>query len=196
MKPYAESCDQNREPILEVLAPTLASHHHLLEIGSGTGQHAVWFGRKLPHLTWQTSDLPEQHDGIRMWLAEAALPNVLPPLALDTRDHPWPEIEADCVFSANTAHIMDDEGVAGMFRGVGELLPSGGLFLLYGPFNYGGCYTSDSNARFDQWLRQRDPASGIKDFETLDRLARAAGMVLVVDHAMPTNNRTLCWRKA
>ncbi len=195
MKPYAESCDQNREPIFEVLGPAVAGHHRLLEIGSGTGQHAVWFGERLPHLTWQTSDLAENHPGILLWLEEAALPNVLAPIELDTRIHPWPDIEADCVFSANTAHIMDDEAVAGMFRGVAALLPTGGSFLLYGPFNYGGRYTSTSNERFDQWLKQRDPASGIKDLETLNRLAEEGGMQLAADHAMPANNRTLIWRK-
>ncbi len=196
MKPYAESCDQNREPIFSVLAPALEHHQRLLEIGSGTGQHAVWFGSKLPWLTWQTSDRLENHPGILQWLEEAALTNVLPPIELDTRMSPWPAITADCVFSANTAHIMDDEGVAGMFRGVGELLPGGGLFLLYGPFNYNGRYTSDSNERFDQWLHQRDPRSGIKHFEDLDALATAAGMTLADDHEMPANNRILCWRKS
>lgn len=195
MKPYAESCDQNRAPILKILAPALKHHQQLLEIGSGTGQHAVWFGKKLPWVTWQTSDLIEHHTGILQWLDEALLPNVLPPLELDTRKRPWPDVTADCVFSANTAHIMDDEGVTGMFRGVGELLPPGGTFLLYGPFNYNGRYTSASNARFDQWLHQRDPQSGIKHFETLDALATDAGMTLAEDNEMPANNRILCWRK-
>ncbi len=195
MKPYAQSCDQNRQPIFEVLAPAVTDRRRLLEIGSGTGQHAVWFGQRLPQLVWQTSDLRENHPGIRQWVEEAALPNVRPPIELDTRQQPWPEIEADCVFSANTAHIMADDAVEAMFRGVAALLPPTGIFLLYGPFHYGGRYTAPSNERFDQWLKQRDPASGIKDFDALDALAEAAGMQLIADHAMPANNRTLIWRK-
>ncbi len=195
MKPYAESCDQNADPIFAVIAPLLQKHHSLLEIGSGTGQHAVNFAARLPHLTWQTSDLPENHAGIRLWLEEANLPNILPPIALDTRSESWPGIAADSVFSANTAHIMHWQDVQGMFRGIGRLLPPGGLFLLYGPFNYQGQYTSASNERFDQWLQQRDPLSGIRNFEDLDKLATKAGMQLQNDYAMPANNRILCWKR-
>ena len=195
MKPYAEACDQNRDPILAVIEPLFASCRRVLEIGSGTGQHAVYFARRMPHLTWYTSDLPEYHPGILQWLDEAGLPNTPPPLTLDVTQSEWPQLSVDAAFSANTAHIMDWTAVQAMFRGVGELLPPGGAFALYGPFNYGGQYTSESNARFDQWLKARDPASGIRDFEALDDLAGAVAMELEQDYPMPVNNRTLVWRK-
>ena len=195
MKPYAESCDQNRDPILAVLSPLFAESSSVLEIGSGTGQHAVYFSLKMPHLNWYASDTAEHHEGIRMWLQESRLPNLSGPLLLDVRQECWPELEVDAVFSANTAHIMHPGEVEAMVIGVGRLLPAGGLFALYGPFNYGGSYTSESNARFDQWLKSRDPNSAIRDFEALNRLAEKAGMSLLEDFEMPVNNRLLAWRK-
>jgi cyclopropane fatty-acyl-phospholipid synthase-like methyltransferase len=194
-KPYAESCDQNREPILAVLRPLLATRRAVLEIGSGTGQHAVYFGAEMPYLRWHTSDREENHAGILLWLAEAGLANVEPPLSLDVSMHPWPRVDVDSVFSANTTHIMDWDAVQALFAGVGRLLPEGGLFAVYGPFNYDGRYTSESNARFDVWLKQRDPRSGIRDVADLNRLAVDAGMHLQHDFAMPANNRILCWVK-
>ncbi len=194
MKPYAESCDQNRAPLLAVIQPLLQSCTALLEIGSGTGQHGVFFAEAMPHLTWHTSDRSDNHHGIRQWLEEAARNNLRGPLDLDVLNE-WPELAVDAVFSANTTHIMDWPAVEALFAGVGRLLPAQGLFLLYGPFNYANAYTSESNARFDQWLKQRDPASGIRNFEDLDRLAQQAGMELLQDNAMPANNRTLVWRK-
>jgi predicted O-methyltransferase YrrM len=195
-KPFAESCVQNQAVILEQLARLFAARRRVLEIGSGTGQHAVHFGRHLPHLQWQTSELPEQHAGIRLWLEEAALPNVLPPLALDVAQGAWPAGPYDAAFSANTAHIMGWPQVVAMFHGVAAALASGGLFALYGPFHYHGRPTAESNARFDAWLRARDPASGVRDFADLDALARDAGLRLAEDIAMPVNNRLLVWRRA
>lgn len=195
MKPYAESCEQNRIPILEVLRPLVRDCRHLLEIGSGTGQHAVYFGSDLPHLIWQTSDVAENHAAIHAWLDDEGPGNVLHPLLLDVLADPWPEQRYDAVFSANTVHIMGWEAVVELFAGVGRVLAPQGVLILYGPFNYGGRYTSESNARFDQWLKGRDPQSGIRNFEELDALAQAAGMVLVEDIEMPVNNRTLVWRK-
>lgn len=194
-KPYAESCDQNREPILAVLRETFADRSYVLEIGSGTGQHAVYFGAALPHLRWQTADIPLHHPGIRAWLAEAALPNVLPPIALNVSHLSWRNGRYDAVFSANTLHIMSEPDVAQFFAGVGAVLEAGGVLAVYGPFNYNGQYTSESNARFDGWLKQRDPASGVRDFEAVDALARAQGLVLQQDIAMPANNRSLVWQK-
>ncbi len=196
MKPYAESCDQNRDPILEQLRPLLVAASTVLEIGSGTGQHAVYFSTHLPHLHWQPSDRGENLPGIRLWCAEAGLANLKAPLELDVTRQPWPAIEADAVFSANTAHIMAWPQVEAMMEGIGKLLPDGGVFLLYGPFNYNGRYTSDSNRRFDGWLKARDPLSGVRDFESLDELAGQVGMHLQDDIAMPANNRILCWRKS
>ena len=194
-KPFAESCVENRVPILDVLRPRLADCRRLLEIGSGTGQHAVYFAAELPHIAWQTSDRVENHPGIGAWLQEAALPNVEPPICLDVITDRWPVEPVDAVFSANTAHIMPPAAVEAMFRGVGAILRPGGQFLLYGPFNYDGQFTSSSNASFDGWLKARDPGMGIRDLGWLSGLAAAAGMDLIEDIEMPVNNRTLVWRK-
>ena len=195
MKPYAESCAQNRDPILAVLREVFADRRQVLEIASGTGQHAVYFAEALPHLTWHTSELPENHAGIQAWLDEAHLPNVRPPLALDVNAATWPIAEVDAVFNANTVHIVAWPAVERMFAGIGRVLAPGGKLALYGPFNYGGRFTSDSNARFDAWLKARDPVSGVRDFEALDELARTHGLRLLEDYAMPSNNRTLVWRR-
>jgi cyclopropane fatty-acyl-phospholipid synthase-like methyltransferase len=195
MKPYAESCDENREPILSVIQPLLQDCATVLEIGSGTGQHAVYFAEKLPHLVWQTSDCIEHHAGINMWLQEAGLENTPAPMELDVSASAWPRQKFDAVFSANTAHIMHWADVEAMFAGCGTVLSGGGCLLLYGPFNYNNRYSSDSNARFDSWLKSRDPESGIRNFEDLDILAQQAGMRLAHDYAMPANNRILYWEK-
>lgn len=194
-KPFSESCVQNREPILAVLREIFAGCRQVLEIGSGTGQHAVYFGAGLPHLVWQSADVPPHHAGIRAWLDEAALPNVRPPIALDVSQPGWRSGRYDAVFSANTLHIMGWPEVEAFFEGVGEVLEAGGVLAVYGPFNTNGAYTSESNARFDAWLKARDPASGVRDFEAVDALARAQGLVLQQDIAMPANNRTLVWRR-
>ena len=194
-KPYAESSEQNREPIFNVIAPLMRDCKSVLEIGSGTGQHAVYFAADLPHLVWHTSDVTENHDGIRLWIEESGLENVRLPLALDTAKSTWPDISVDAVFSANTVHIMHWHEVEAFFAGASDVLNSGGKLILYGPFNYDGHFTSDSNASFDQWLKDRDPGSGIRDFEALDALAQQAGMQLIEDFEMPVNNRILYWRK-
>lgn len=193
-KPYSEACEQNKRPILEVLEPCLAQADSVLEVGSGTGQHAVYFAARMPHLRWQTSDRVEHHAGIRLWLDEAGLDNLVAPLDLDVTGE-WPQSTFDAVFSANTAHIMSLPEVEAMFRGVATVLARGGQFALYGPFNYGGRYTSASNARFDQWLKTRDPESGIKSFEALAALAEDNGMGLTNDYTMPVNNRVLLWQR-
>lgn len=194
-KPISPSCERNQEPILAILREVLAQSVEVLEIGSGTGQHAVFFARHLPHLQWQTSDMPDQHPGIHAWIADAALPNVRAPLNLDVDAQVWPVRDVDAVFSANTVHIVAWPQVQHMFQGVGRTLKPGGFFCLYGPLNYAGKFTSDSNAQFDVWLKQRDARSGIRDFEALDALAQAEGMVLAQDVVMPANNRMLVWRK-
>lgn len=195
MKPYAESCDINQGPILEILREIFADRKHVLEIASGTGQHAVHFGRALPHLTWQTSELEQNHAGILMWLDEAQLPNVRAPLVIDANNTAWPVTRVDAIFNANTVHIMSWPEVELLFAGIGRVLAAGGLLCLYGPFNYGGKFTSESNARFDEWLKSRDPKSGVRDFEALNLLAEAQGMVLCKDIEMPINNRTLVWQR-
>lgn len=195
-KPFSESCVQNRDPILAVLHEVFADRSTVLEIGSGTGQHAVDFGTELPHLRWQTADVLPHHPGIQLWLDEAALPNVLPPIVLDVNQTSWRRGRYDAVFSANTLHIMSWSEVGQFFAGVGEVLEPDGVLVVYGPFNYNGAFTSESNARFDLWLKSRDPASGVRDFEAVDALARAQGLILQQDVAMPANNRTLVWRRS
>jgi SAM-dependent methyltransferase len=195
LKPYAESCDINKDPILDVLRVVFADRKKVLELASGTGQHAVHFGRALPHLTWQTSELQANHAGIQAWLDEAQLANVFAPVHIDANDTDWPVGEFDAIFNANTVHILSWPEVEKWFAGIGRVLAPGGLLCLYGPFNYGGKFTSDSNARFDQWLKSRNPLSGVRDFEALDTLARLQGMTLLKDIEMPINNRTLLWQR-
>ncbi len=195
MKPFSESCARNQAPILAQLQSLFADRKQVLEIASGTGQHAVFFGRMLPHLTWQTSELPENHAGISAWLTEAALDNVLPPIALDVRNAVWPIAQVDAIFNANTVHIVSWPAVASLFAGIGRVLAPGGILCLYGPYNYDGNYTSESNAQFDAWLKARDPQSGIRDFAAVDSLAAAQGLQLLQDVAMPANNRLVAWRR-
>lgn len=195
MKPFSESSEENREPILAVLREAFAAVTSVLEIGSGTGQHAVHFARHLPHLTWQTSDLPMHHPGIQAWLDEARLSNARPPIALDVNNRPWPVEPVDGVFTANTMHIISWPAVTCLLEGVGQVLQAGGVLCIYGPFNYGGQFTSESNARFDAWLKARDPLSGVRDFEVVRETALEHGLVLQQDHAMPVNNRTLVFHK-
>lgn len=193
-KPYSQYCDENKAPILAVIGPLFREVHRVLELGSGTGQHGVHFAAALPHLTWQTSDIPANLPGIRLWLADAALPNLPAPIALDVLDD-WPTGPFDGAFSANTAHIMGEPEVAAMFLGLGRVLAPGGRFALYGPFRIGGRHTSESNARFDASLRARDPRMGVRDLDDLQRQAERAGLQLIDDVPMPVNNRTLIWAK-
>jgi cyclopropane fatty-acyl-phospholipid synthase-like methyltransferase len=183
-RPFAEACERNRAPILAVLKRVFADRPAVLEIGSGTGQHAAYFAPELAHLTWQASDVAENLPGIRLWGVE--------PIELDV-DKKWPQMNIDAAFSANTAHILSWPQVERMFAGVAQLLPPGGLFALYGPFHYGGQPTSASNARFDVWLRARDPASGVRNFEDVQMLAQRCGLSLIEDNPMPVNNRLLVW---
>ena len=194
-KPFAESCEQNKQVILDVLQQTFADNRHVLEIGSGTGQHAVFFAQYLTQLVWQCSDRSENLPGIKNWLDEAGLGNTPPAIELDVLDSNWPALIVDAVFSANAVHIMGWSAVESMFTGIDKVLEKNGLLSLYGPFNYRGSYSSESNARFDQWLKTRNPQSGIRDFEALDQLANNIGLRLVNDYEMPANNRILVWKK-
>lgn len=194
MKPYAESSEKNKAPILAVLREIFADRTRVLEIASGTGQHAVHFGRELPHLTWQPSELRQNLAGIQTWLDEAQLPNVLSPLAIDVNDERWPVSSVDAIFNANTVHIISWPEVERMFAHIALAIEPGGYLCLYGPYNYGGKFTSEGNARFDAWLKARNPDSGVRDFEAIDRLAASHGLVLLRDVEMPSNNRMLVWR--
>lgn len=194
-KPYSPACDRNKAPILTVLETHLHDAKQVLEIGSGTGQHAVHFASALPHLTWQCSDRPDYLPGIRQWLAEAALPNTPPPLPLDVSG-PWPEGPFDAVFTANTLHIMGWPQVEQLFARLPQVLAPAGRLVVYGPFNYGGRFTSASNAEFDAALRSEDPARGIRDFEAVDALASQAGLQLLENNSLPANNRCVVWQRA
>ena len=185
MKPFSEASERNSGPILAVLKQVLAEARLVLEIGSGTGQHAACFAPELPHLTWQASDVAENLPGIRQWGVE--------PIELDV-DGAWPALDADAAFSANTAHIMSWAQVQRMFDGLGAMRTLR-LFCLYGPFHYGGKPTSESNARFDAMLRARDPLGGVRDFEAVRDLAGRHGFALAHDHGMPANNRLLVLRR-
>lgn len=205
-KPYSESCERNSAPILQVLQQHLGQARNVLEIGSGTGQHAVHFAAAMPWLRWQASDHRDYLPGIRQWLGEAALPNTPAPLELQAVIgeglQPLPLLPVhegvagfDAVFSANTLHIMGWEEVQALFAGLPLLMAPDALLIVYGPFNYNSAFTSDSNRNFDGWLKARDPRSGIRDFEAVDALARAQQLELRADVAMPANNRCLVWQR-
>jgi len=194
-KPFAPACERNRDPILAVLRAHFADRSRVLEIGSGTGQHAVHFAAAMPFLLWQTSDVAENLPGIRAWLDEAKLRNTPPPLALDVDGNDWPATPFDAVFSANTLHIMSWPEVERFFGALDAITTRDAKLAIYGPFNVGGAFTSASNAAFDESLKSRASHMGIREIEAVDALARKAGFALVDDVAMPANNRTLVWQR-
>jgi hypothetical protein len=194
-KPFSQACENNKQPILECITGIFTSPGTILEIGTGTGQHAVHFASALPHLVWQPSDRPGATGHCLGRFKEAALANLLPPVSLDVASESWPIESPDGAYSANTAHIMAWEEVEAMFAGLGKRLATGMPFCLYGPFSYGGSHTSDSNRQFDHHLRFQAPHMGIRDMDDLLKLADKVGFRLESDHEMPANNRCLVWRK-
>lgn len=190
--PFAQAAEQNKQVILQAVASYLRGR--VLEIGSGTGQHAVYFASQMPSLVWQTSDLQPGLPGIQSWIDDSGLENLPTPLLLDVNGD-WPDQRYDTIYTANSFHIMDEPAVVNCMAGCGACLHSGGHLIVYGPFNYGGAHTSDSNARFDAMLRASNPASGIRDVDWLQQLAQAADLELHADIAMPANNRSLIWQK-
>jgi cyclopropane fatty-acyl-phospholipid synthase-like methyltransferase len=195
-RPDAPATARNRDAILAVLGDELQACRSVLEIGSGTGQHAVYFGPRLPHLQWQTSDVADNHTGIATWIDSTDCTNVLPPIELDVLATTNLDGRFDAVFSANTAHIMSFAAVTAMFRLVGDVLAAEGIFCLYGPFNVDGQFTSESNAGFDQSLRARDPDMGIRDLADIDTLADASNLERARRYAMPSNNMLLVFARA
>lgn len=193
-KPFSPSCERNREPILDVLRQYFADRERALEIGSGTGQHAVHFAGALPWLIWQSSDRAENLPGIRAWLDEAALPNTPTPLELDVGGE-WPGERYDAVFTANTLHIMAWPEVEQLFAQLPGVTAPDATLVVYGPFNHAGRYSSDSNAAFDQWLKARGAHMAIRDTAAVDALAAKAGFSLIDDIAMPANNRCRVWQR-
>ncbi len=197
--PFSEACERNKAPILAVLQRRLARQAGVvLEIGAGTGQHAVHFARHLPRLSWQPSERLEHLAALRARIEVEGSCNLLAPFELDVEHGDWPcgADSFDAVYTANTLHIVSWPQVQALFRGVGRVLREQGLLIVYGPFRYGGQFTSHSNAVFDEALRSRDPLSGIRDFEAVDALAAAQGLALVEDCAMPANNQALVWRRS
>lgn len=192
--PNAPAALRNRDPILQVLRSELRGTQHVLEIGSGTGQHAVHFAAALPGLAWQTSDLAENHAGIRHWIAECGLPNVLGPLLLNVSEPGDAHGRYSAVFSANTAHIMSEAQVADMLPYVACSLQPRGKFLLYGPFRVHGQFSGDGNKRFDQSLKAQNPLMGIRDLEWIDKLAMEQGLQHQKTYAMPANNLLVIWQ--
>lgn len=190
--PFAESAEQNKAAIFDAIKARLQGD--VLEIGSGTGQHAVFFCSQLPHLNWQTSDLSANLAGIEARIEASGLPNLVAPIELDVLGS-WPERLYDFIYTANSFHIMNTAMITACIEGSGRCLKPGGILALYGPFNYHGAYTSESNARFDQMLKSRDPESGIRNFEWIEELAGRVRLDLLEDVEMPANNRCLIWKK-
>jgi cyclopropane fatty-acyl-phospholipid synthase-like methyltransferase len=195
MLPLSEACERNKEPILSVLRTCFADRNEVLEIGSGTGQHAVHFARHLAHLTWHPTEqlgyLPDLTARVQL----EGRKNLRAPTVLDVRQSVWPLRSVDALFTANTLHIMSWPEVVALYHGAGAVLVPGGIMCVYGPFRYEGRYTSDSNREFDAMLRERDPASGLRDIQAVSQLAGEYGMRLTADHDLPAFNRLLVFAK-
>lgn len=194
--PFSPSCENNKAFILEVLLAAFADRREVLEVASGTGQHACHFAASMPWLRWQPTELEENLPVLQPRCSAYPGANLLVPRALDVRADPWSLAVPDALFSANSLHIMAFSAVERLFTALAASAGSNVVLAIYGPFNYGGAYTSASNARFDQWLGQQHPDSAIRNFEAVDAMAAGAGFILQADHEMPANNRLLLWRKA
>jgi SAM-dependent methyltransferase len=195
MLPHYEASERNKGPILEVLRREFAGCTHVLEIGSGTGQHAVHFALAMPDLVWQPSELPDAMPALRKRIFNEGPSNLRAPVGIDVTARPWDVRKVDGIFTANTLHIMSWPQVEAFFEGLPDVAKPGTVLAIYGPFRYAGAYTSPSNKDFDRMLRARDPQSGIRDFEAVDELARASGFAFLLKHAMPANNETLVWKE-
>jgi cyclopropane fatty-acyl-phospholipid synthase-like methyltransferase len=195
MKNFSQACENNKKPILEILKVVLRDCSDVLEVGSGSGQHAVYFGEYLSHLKWQTTELSTAIGILEDNLSINLPKNVLMPIELDVTQHPWPIESASSIFSANTLHILAWRDVEQFFKGSGAILKQNGLLCVYGPFRYQGNYTSASNADFDSWLKARNFESGIRDFEDINSLAQEQGLELQNDYSTPANNQLLIWQR-
>ena len=192
--PFSEACERNKEPILEALGRIFPTSGRVLEIGSCTGQHLVFFAPSFPELSWQPSDQLDYLEGLSARIRLEGSPNILEAIELDVSKE-WPGQLFDAVYSSNTAHIMSWESVCAMFAGVGSCLLPGGVFCLYGPFNEGGRFTTVSNQDFDCSLRARDATQGIRDLEALETLASGQQMKLTQQFRLPANNCLLVFHK-
>jgi SAM-dependent methyltransferase len=197
LKQFSQSCERNKDYILPVLKEVLPNSGTVLEVGSGTGQHAAYFAAGLPHLVWQPTELVENFPSIQAWAAEAGLPNLRAPLKLDLlagAQH-WPVTSAAAIVCINTVHIVAWQGVVNLFTGAGRVLSPGAVLYVYGAYRYAARPLESSNESFDQWLKARDPVSGVRDFEAVNALAQQHSLVLAGDRAMPGNNRSIWWIK-
>ena len=193
--PYSEACENNKEPILEVLQKHIDKQKTLLEIGGGSGQHGEFFAQHFPKLLWQSSDTPKAVDTLNLRLQATGLSNLPKAIPIDVDDSNWNVDTYDLIFTANSLHIMSENSVRNFFHGVPRTLNAQGLLLVYGPFKYGGKFTTKSNEQFNSWLKSRDPKSGLRDFESINFLANQAGLKFLADNSMPANNQMLVFFK-
>ena len=195
MKQYAPACDRNTQPIVAALSALLPAQGSVLEVGSGTGQHIVSFARIFPELVWQPTDLNPQQASIDAWCEEADLDNVLPFRELNLLEVDAQDENYEAIVCINTIHIVSMQGVKNLFSTVSCSLKINGVFIVYGPYRYADRPLEPSNESFELWLKNRDPQSGIRNFEEINHLAAQAGLKLEQDLDMPANNRLICWRK-
>lgn len=194
-KPFAPACERNQDPILNILQSLLVNKKAVFEVGSGTGQHAVYFAKNMPHIVWQTSDLVEKHNGINLWIDASKLKNVKAPISFDVNKDELESNHYDAVFTANTFHIMSWEECCKCISKLSEALKTNGSFILYGPFNFNGQFTAGSNENFDQHLKSQDPKMGIRDFSDIERICNKYNMLFVEKFEMPSNNFILVFTK-
>jgi len=195
-KPFSESCERNKEPILEVLQQVITKKdQRLLEVGTGTGQHAVHMAPHFPWLDWYPTDMSDKIAGMSLWFSEAKIPNIQKPVRLDVSSDDFPKLKFDVVFTANTLHIMSWKSCKSFFKLLGNRLREGSRAVFYGPFKYNGEHTSESNAKFDDWLKEQNPESGVRNFDDIARAMEKNGFYLVEDIQMPANNRTLVFQR-
>lgn len=192
-KRVAPSAERNKEPILNQLRQLLKPGDRVLEIGSGTGQHACYFSQQLPGISWQPTELAGGLAQIRLWMAEQTAQNLLPPIEFDVTQKVWPPTEVDLVYTCNTLHIMPEDAVESLFAGVGDLLSTDAGFCAYGPFSFDGQHTASSNAAFDSMLRAENTGQGVRDMTWLNSLAKAYGLASANTIEMPSNNFLAVW---
>ena len=193
--PFSQACEKNKEPILKVLKEYVSDQESLLEIAGGTGQHGEFFAKSFPNIVWQTSDLPDAVTDLNLRISEANLQNLPRALTLDVNDPNWNVKKYELLFTANSLHIMSEESVENFFSRIPDALQQSALVFIYGPFKYDGKFTTESNAEFDEWLKEKDRRSGIRDFEVISELAISAGFSFVADVQMPSNNQLLVFSR-